>query len=211
MVAAAAAAATGDPAVVGCICPNGPPARRLRRSVSPPVPSPALQVGAIARESLPASHAEYATDASRVELARYFRRCFIGTGVVVAAAAAEGGASGLLAKQRYLRRLTIGAVVGFGCLRDGMLGVELDAVAAASGCVCMMLPKGPCIGTPVSDAFAVFFAHAGTVLLDAAAVWRAAAVLPPTPHARTPPCRDGCHHCGTRRGKVIGDHMPPNK
>ena len=21
----------------------------------------------------------------------------------------------------------------------------------------------------------------------------------------------GCHHCGTRRGKVIGDHMPPNK
>ena len=23
--------------------------------------------------------------------------------------------------------------------------------------------------------------------------------------------RDGCHHCGTRRGEVIGDHMPPNK
>ncbi|KAL6766357.1 hypothetical protein ACKKBG_A35715 [Auxenochlorella protothecoides x Auxenochlorella symbiontica] len=23
--------------------------------------------------------------------------------------------------------------------------------------------------------------------------------------------RDGCHHCGTRRGDVIGDHMPPNK
>ncbi|EFN50931.1 hypothetical protein CHLNCDRAFT_141732 [Chlorella variabilis] len=23
--------------------------------------------------------------------------------------------------------------------------------------------------------------------------------------------RDGCHHCGTRRGAVIGDHMPPNK
>ncbi|KAL4859030.1 hypothetical protein ACK3TF_000816 [Chlorella vulgaris] len=23
--------------------------------------------------------------------------------------------------------------------------------------------------------------------------------------------RDGCHHCGTRRGKLIGDHMPPNK
>lgn len=23
--------------------------------------------------------------------------------------------------------------------------------------------------------------------------------------------RDGCHHCGTRRGPVIGDHMPPNK
>lgn len=25
------------------------------------------------------------------------------------------------------------------------------------------------------------------------------------------PCRDGCHHCGRRRGKTIGDHMPPNK
>ncbi len=25
-------------------------------------------------------------------------------------------------------------------------------------------------------------------------------------------CRDGCHHCGTRRNAgVIGDHMPPNK
>ena len=23
--------------------------------------------------------------------------------------------------------------------------------------------------------------------------------------------RNGCHHCGTRRGPVIGDHMPPNK
>jgi len=23
--------------------------------------------------------------------------------------------------------------------------------------------------------------------------------------------RDGCHHCGTRSGRVIGDHMPPNK
>uniref|UniRef100_A0A061S4S6 Uncharacterized protein n=1 Tax=Tetraselmis sp. GSL018 TaxID=582737 RepID=A0A061S4S6_9CHLO len=23
--------------------------------------------------------------------------------------------------------------------------------------------------------------------------------------------RDGCHTCGTRRGKVIGDHQPPNK
>lgn len=23
--------------------------------------------------------------------------------------------------------------------------------------------------------------------------------------------RDGCHHCGSARGKVIGDHMPPNK
>ena len=23
--------------------------------------------------------------------------------------------------------------------------------------------------------------------------------------------RDGCHHCGTRKGMVIGDHMPPNK
>lgn len=23
--------------------------------------------------------------------------------------------------------------------------------------------------------------------------------------------RDGCHHCGRRKGKVIGDHMPPNK
>lgn len=23
--------------------------------------------------------------------------------------------------------------------------------------------------------------------------------------------RDGCHHCGTRKGPVIGDHMPPNK
>jgi hypothetical protein len=23
--------------------------------------------------------------------------------------------------------------------------------------------------------------------------------------------RDGCHHCGTRSGAVIGDHMPPNK
>jgi len=23
--------------------------------------------------------------------------------------------------------------------------------------------------------------------------------------------RDGCHHCGTRRGAVVGDHMPPNK
>jgi hypothetical protein len=22
--------------------------------------------------------------------------------------------------------------------------------------------------------------------------------------------RDGCHHCGTRKGPVIGDHMPPN-
>ncbi|PRW59668.1 pfkB family carbohydrate kinase [Chlorella sorokiniana] len=60
------------------------------------MPSDLAKVGAIARESLPATHAEYATDASRVELARYFRR-------------------------------------------------------------------------------------------------------------------DGCHHCGTRRGKVIGDHMPPNK
>ena len=25
------------------------------------------------------------------------------------------------------------------------------------------------------------------------------------------PSRDGCHHCGTRRGRVVGDHMPPNK
>lgn len=24
-------------------------------------------------------------------------------------------------------------------------------------------------------------------------------------------CRDGCHHCGRRRGKVVGDHIPPNK
>jgi hypothetical protein len=24
-------------------------------------------------------------------------------------------------------------------------------------------------------------------------------------------CRDGCHHCGTRRGRVIGDHIPPNR
>ena len=23
--------------------------------------------------------------------------------------------------------------------------------------------------------------------------------------------RDGCHHCGTTRGAVVGDHMPPNK
>ncbi|KAL4424322.1 hypothetical protein ABPG75_001623 [Micractinium tetrahymenae] len=23
--------------------------------------------------------------------------------------------------------------------------------------------------------------------------------------------RDGCHHCGKRRGALIGDHMPPNK
>jgi hypothetical protein len=23
--------------------------------------------------------------------------------------------------------------------------------------------------------------------------------------------RDGCHHCGSRRGQVVGDHMPPNK
>jgi hypothetical protein len=23
--------------------------------------------------------------------------------------------------------------------------------------------------------------------------------------------RDGCHHCGSRGGPVIGDHMPPNK
>jgi hypothetical protein len=23
--------------------------------------------------------------------------------------------------------------------------------------------------------------------------------------------RDGCHHCGTRHGPVVGDHMPPNK
>lgn len=23
--------------------------------------------------------------------------------------------------------------------------------------------------------------------------------------------RDGCHHCGTTKGAVIGDHMPPNK
>lgn len=23
--------------------------------------------------------------------------------------------------------------------------------------------------------------------------------------------RDGCHHCGTRKGPSIGDHMPPNK
>jgi hypothetical protein len=23
--------------------------------------------------------------------------------------------------------------------------------------------------------------------------------------------RDGCHHCGNKRGMVIGDHMPPNK
>ena len=23
--------------------------------------------------------------------------------------------------------------------------------------------------------------------------------------------RDGCHHCGSRKGMVIGDHMPPNK
>ncbi|MEW5300007.1 MAG: hypothetical protein WDW36_002971 [Sanguina aurantia] len=23
--------------------------------------------------------------------------------------------------------------------------------------------------------------------------------------------RDGCHHCGSRRGEVIGDHIPPNK
>lgn len=23
--------------------------------------------------------------------------------------------------------------------------------------------------------------------------------------------RDGCHHCGKRRGSLIGDHMPPNK
>ena len=29
--------------------------------------------------------------------------------------------------------------------------------------------------------------------------------------APAPACRDGCHHCGTRRGAVIGDHMPPNK
>ena len=24
-------------------------------------------------------------------------------------------------------------------------------------------------------------------------------------------CRDGCHHCGSRMGRVIGDHIPPNK
>ena len=23
--------------------------------------------------------------------------------------------------------------------------------------------------------------------------------------------RDGCHHCGQRTGKVVGDHIPPNK
>lgn len=23
--------------------------------------------------------------------------------------------------------------------------------------------------------------------------------------------KDGCHHCGSRLGKVVGDHMPPNK
>jgi hypothetical protein len=23
--------------------------------------------------------------------------------------------------------------------------------------------------------------------------------------------KDGCHHCGTKVGAVIGDHMPPNK
>lgn len=23
--------------------------------------------------------------------------------------------------------------------------------------------------------------------------------------------RDGCHHCGKRAGKVVGDHIPPNK
>lgn len=23
--------------------------------------------------------------------------------------------------------------------------------------------------------------------------------------------RDGCHHCGSKRGRVVGDHIPPNK
>ncbi len=23
--------------------------------------------------------------------------------------------------------------------------------------------------------------------------------------------RDGCHHCGGKKGKTIGDHIPPNK
>lgn len=23
--------------------------------------------------------------------------------------------------------------------------------------------------------------------------------------------RDGCHHCGSRKGRVVGDHIPPNK
>ena len=24
-------------------------------------------------------------------------------------------------------------------------------------------------------------------------------------------CRDGCHNCGSRMGRDIGDHIPPNK
>lgn len=26
-----------------------------------------------------------------------------------------------------------------------------------------------------------------------------------------PLCRDGCHHCGTKQGRTVGDHIPPNK
>lgn len=26
-----------------------------------------------------------------------------------------------------------------------------------------------------------------------------------------PTCRDGCHHCGTKQGRTVGDHIPPNK
>lgn len=35
--------------------------------------------------------------------------------------------------------------------------------------------------------------------------------LTPLPRMLPAPGRDGCHHCGTRKGIVIGDHMPPNK
>lgn len=102
------------------------------------MPSDLANVGAIARESLPAPSVEYATEANRVELRRLFTRCDYDQGV-------------------------------HRCSIVGMASWELWPA--------FVVPKFECRTCPLRRSCG----------------------------------RDGCHHCGTRRGAVIGDHMPPNK
>lgn len=65
------------------------------------------------------------------------------------------------------------------------------------------------MGTPPHSSYPSFESGNLTLLSIASSnhVWVCISV--PTPSSLLP-CRDGCHHCGTRSGPVIGDHIPPN-
>lgn len=150
--------------------PRGPtPVQVMGGRFRSVMPSDLSRVGAIARESLPAAGVEYATEANRVELARFFRR------------------QGPAVAQPLPAAMWSVAELG--------LHVQQQGRAAAQG------------GPPPQP-------HPPSQV-TARVCWGGAPLRsshgPPACPPACPPRRDGCHHCGKRRGALVGDHMPPNK